>query len=182
MPTLPAVTRRDENESISTRRRWLAVLLATVLMFISHVLFIYALVAVSGDETIFAGALFGIGLGLVPGVFAVAAFVSQNPRAFLSTLGASALWFVVTLPLGVANLPTGLVAGYGAGGVVAFRLGAVHTRMSRAIAVIVCVVYVIALQRLLPEVGLFAGAPLPFVAIVLADIYREKNAEEDVSL
>lgn len=159
----------------------MAVLLATVLMFISHVLFIYAFVAASGDETIFAGALLGIGLGLVPGVFAVAAFVSQNPRALLSTVMATALWLAVTLPLGVANLPTGLVAGYGAGGIFAFRLGPVHTRRSRLIAVALCVVYVIALQRLLPEVGLFAGAPLPFVAIVLADIYREKNVGDDVN-
>lgn len=156
-------------------------LLATVLMFLSHVLFIYALVAVSGDETIFAGALLGIGLGLVPGVFAVAAFVSQNPRALLSTLGASALWLVATLPIGVANLPAGLVAGYGAGGIFAFRLAPVHSRKSRGIAVIICVIYVIALQRLLPEVGLFAGAPLPFLAIALADLYRERNAEEAVS-
>jgi len=159
----------------------LAVLLATVLMFISHVLFIYAFVAAAGDETIFAGALLGIGLGLVPGVFAVAAFVSQNPRALLSTLGGSALWLAITLPIGVANLPTGLVAGYGAGGIFAFRLGPVHTRRSRLIAVLLCVVYVIALQRILPEVGLFAGAPLPFVAIVLADIYRERNVGDAVN-
>lgn len=156
-------------------------LLATALMFLSHVLFIYALAAVSGDETIFAGALFGIGLGLVPGVFAVAAFVSQNPRAFLSTLGGSALWLVVTLPLAVISLPTGLVAGYGAGGIFAFRLAPVHSRKSRTLAVILCVVYVVALQRLLPEVGLFAGAPLPFLAIALADLYRERNAEEAIS-
>jgi hypothetical protein len=49
------------------------------------------------------------------------------------------------------------------------------------IAVGLCVVYVIALQRLLPEVGLFAGAPLPFVAIILADLYREKNFGDDVT-
>lgn len=156
----------------------LAFLLATVLMFASYLLFIYALVAASGEETVFAGALLGIGLGLVPAVFLVAAFVSNNPRAAASTLAAIALWLVVTLPLGLINLPTGLVAGYGAGGIVAFRLGPVHTRKSRVIAVALVIVYTLALQRLLPEVGLFAGAPLPFIGIAIADEYRTRLSRD----
>jgi hypothetical protein len=161
-------------ERRSSRRRWLAVIVATILMVLSYVMFIYALVAASGDEVTFAGGLLGIALGLVPAVFATAAFVSNNERALLSTFGATGLWLILTLTLGLGSLPVGLVAGYGAGGVIAFRLGPSHTRSSRTFAVALCAVYTLVLQRLLPEVGLFAGAPLPFAAIVAADIYREK--------
>lgn len=148
-------------------------------MVLSYVMFIYALVAASGDEVVFAGGLLGIALGLVPAVFAVAAFVSNNPRSLLSVLGASALWLVVTLIIGAGSLPVGLVAGYGAGGVLAFRLGPDHTRSSRTVAVVLCATYTLVLQRLLPEVGLFAGAPLPFAAIAAADLYRERFFKEE---
>lgn len=143
-------------------------------MVLSYLLFIYAFAAASGEETVYAGALLGIALGLVPGVFAVAAFLSANPRTLLSTIGATALWFVVAGPIGIGSLPAGLVAGFGAGGVFAYRLGTEHTRGSRVTAVAITVVYVLLLQRLMPEVGLFAGAPLPFLAIALADLYRER--------
>lgn len=158
----------------SARRRWLAILLATVLMVLSYLLFIYALAAASGEETVYAGALLGIGMGLVPGVFAVAGFVSAHPRTLMATIGATALWFVIAGPIGIGSLPAGLVAGFGAGGVFAFRLGPEHSRRSRVIAVIITVVYVLILQRVMPEVGLFAGAPLPFLAIGLADLYKER--------
>jgi hypothetical protein len=147
------------------------------MMLASYLMFIWALVAAGGEETTFAGGLFGIALGLVPGVFAVAAFVSQNPRSLASTLVATLLWFVFAIPIGIGNVPTGLVAGFGAGGVVAFRISPDHMRRSRIIAIGITVVYTIAMQRLLPRVGLFAAAPLPFLAIALADIYDERFAE-----
>jgi len=155
----------------------LAVLLATIMMLASYLMFIWALAAASGDETVFAGGLFGIALGLVPGAFAVAAFVSQNVRATSSTLLATLIWFVVAVPIGIGDVPTGLVAGFGAGGVVAFRLPPGRGRRSRVVAILIAVVYAIVLQRLLPEVGLFAAAPLPFLAIALADLYDERFAE-----
>lgn len=160
----------------SAKRRWLGVLLATVLMVMSYLLFVYAFAAASGDETAYAGALLGIALGLVPGVFAVAAFMSAHQKTLLATLGATALWFVIAGPIGIASLPAGLVAGFGAGGVFAFRLGPEHTRASRTTAVVITVIYVLLLQRFMPEVGLFAGAPLAFLAIALADLYKERFA------
>lgn len=155
--------------------------LATVLMVLSYIMFVYALVAASGDELVFAGGLLGIALGLVPGVFAVAAFVSNNPKSLTSNLGASAIWLVVTGVIGAGSLPVGLVAGYGAGGVIAFRLGTHSTRKSRVLAVAICAAYTLILQRVLPEAGLFAGAPLPFAAVALADYYRERFADRALS-
>jgi hypothetical protein len=178
----PAVP--DPNKSrASVRRRWLAVLLATLLMIGSFVLFIYALAAASGDETGYAGGLIGIGLGLVPGVFAVAAWVSQNPHVIRSTLLASCLWLVIALVVGYVSLPIGLVAAYGAGGIVAFRLRPDNSRGARVIAVTICVIYTGVLLAFSTAAGLFAGAPLPFLAIALADLYRERAAHQsdDVS-
>ena len=172
------MTKGNDREP-SERRRWLAVLLGTVMLLTSYLMFIWSFVAASGDETTFAGGLFGIALGLVPAVFAVAAFVSMNPRTMAATIGATVLWLVVTVPIAIGNLPTGLVAGYGAGGVIAFRLGNHHSRRGRIIAVSITVFYTMLLQRFVPTVGIFAAAPLPFLAVALADVYAERFGEPE---
>lgn len=151
------------------------------MLLASYLMFVWSFIVASGQETTFAGGLFGIALGLVPGVFAVAAFVSVNPRVVAATLIATIIWLVVTVPIAIGNIPTGLVAGFGAGGVIAFRLGERNTRGSRVVAVLITVFYTMVLQRFLPTVGLFAAAPLPFLAIALADIYKERLSEPESS-
>lgn len=147
-------------------------------MIAVYVVFVYSLAAASGEEGILAGGLLGIGLGLVPGVFAVAAFVSQNPSVIGSTLKATGLWVLMTAIL-FFDLPTALVAGFGAGGVVAFGKSGEATYRSRGIAVAACVLYTFLLNRISPEFGLFAGAPLPFLAIGFADMYMSKAVGSD---
>jgi hypothetical protein len=173
----------DKQERSNLRRRWLAVLLATVLMIGSFVLFVYSLAAASGNENAFAGGLLGIGLGLVPAVFAVAAWASQNPNTVRSVVFATLLFFAAFLLIGYFSLPVALVAGYGAGGVVAFRLAPENSRRTRAIAVALCVIYTGALLTFSTALGLFAGAALPFLSIALADTYEERGKEpsEEVS-
>jgi hypothetical protein len=144
-------------------------------MIATYFVFLYSLVVASGEEAVFAGGLLGIGLGLVPGVFFVSAFVSQNRAVFRSTLKATGLWGIIVLVL-FFDLPTGLVAGFGAGGIVAFRLGENNSYRARALAIGICVAYTFVLLRLAPQIGLFAGAPLPFLAIGLADMYTERAA------
>lgn len=168
----------QQRDQRGLRRRWLSVILATVLLLASFLMFVWAATAASGEETVFAGGLIGIGLGLVPAVFAVAAWVSGNPHALGATLFASGLWFAATLILAFISLPVALVAGYGAGGVVAFRLRENNSRRTRIIAVAICVLYAWAMLRFSTALGLFAGAPLPFVAIALADVYEERAAED----
>lgn len=148
--------------------------LSTALMVASYLMFLYGLSAVSGQETTFGGGLIGIALGLVPGVFAVAALVSQRERPVSATMAAMALWFVVTAPLALADIPVALVAGFGAGGIVALRKRTANRTTYRIVAVLITVVYTLALRALLPEVGLFAGSALPLLAITAADIYTEK--------
>ena len=143
----------------------------------SFVLFVYSLAAASGNENAYAGGLLGIGLGLVPAVFAAAAWTSQNPNTVKSVVLATGIWFAVFLLIGYFSLPVALVAGYGAGGVVAFRLGPENSRRTRAIAVALCVIYTGALLTFSTALGLFAGAALPFVSIALADMYEERGEE-----
>lgn len=144
-------------------------------MLFSYTMFIYTLAALSGDEVVFAGGLLGIALGLVPAVFVVAAFVSQNPETVISTLKATGIWVAVMLPIGFFDVPIALVAAFGAGGVVAIRMREPHDWQSRSIAVALCVVWTIILRQAAPQLGLFAGAPLPFLAITAADLLREKK-------
>lgn len=170
------MSKAKETQEPSEKRRWLAILLTTALMIAVYAIFIYSLAAASGDEVIFAGGLLGIGLGLVPGVFAVAAFVSQHPTVVKATLKASGLWVLAVLVF-FFDLPTGLVAGFGAGGVVAFRLGKANSYRVRSVAVALCAIYTFLVLRISPELGLFAGAPLPFIVIGFADMYTERSAE-----
>jgi hypothetical protein len=166
-----------EKREPTEKRRWLAVLLTTGLMIVVYIVFIYSLAAVSGDEVVFAGGLLGIGIALVPAVFAAAAFVSQNPHSVKATLKATGLWVLAVL-IFFFDLPTGLVAGFGAGGVVALRLGPANSYRARAVAVALCVVYTFLMLRISPELGLFAGAPLPFIVIAFADIYTERASSQ----
>jgi hypothetical protein len=144
------------------------------MMLASYLMFLWALVVAAGDETTFAGGILGVGLGLVPAVFAVAAWVSQHPHALGATLAACGFWLLVVVPLGIFNLPLGLVAGFGVGGIAAFRLGPHADRKSRFVAIGLTVLYTLALQVLFPAIALFGSAPLTFIAIALADTYRER--------
>lgn len=145
-------------------------------MFFSYVLMIYALAAVSNDETTFAGGVVGVAIGLVPAVFFVASTVSNRVRPIRATVLAVATWVVVTGAVAFVDVPTALVAGFGAGGVVAFHRRPSATVASRLLAVAGCALYVLVLQWLFAPAGLMVGSVLPFVAIGVADWIREREA------
>ncbi len=161
----------------SLARKWLSIAAATVLLLISYALILLPIMAGPDDGAEAFGASLGVGLALVPLVFMVAAFVSQNERAALSIVKASGLWALITFPIAyygliVGLLPlfiAGLVAGYGAGGIVAFRLEGQHSRPRRIVAVALTVLYTYAIVTISPVAGLFGGAVMPFVAIAFAD-------------
>ena len=155
---------------------WLAVSLATALMFFSYTLFMFGLAAASEDETAFSGGLIGIALGLVPGVFLAAAGLSRHERAIRASFLATLLWLTITLPVAIFDVPTGLVAGFGAGGIVALHHPGNHTALLRVGAVAVCVAYTFLVQRIVPAAGIMVGAITPFAAIALADALQENEA------
>jgi uncharacterized integral membrane protein len=150
----------------------------------AYVMFIFSFTTMTSEESVFAGGLLGIALGLPPVVFFVASFVSNNPTSIRSSLIAWGLWLIPVLVIGLFDLATGLVAGFGAGGVVALRMEKSASRLARVGAVVACAVYTYIVQRIAPEFGLFAGAPLPFLAIAAVDSYVERfgpPAPADVS-
>jgi hypothetical protein len=82
--------------------------------------------------------------------------------------------------LAFVDVPTALVGGFGAGGIVAFHRGEHATVASRAIAVAICAGYVLILQWLFSPAGLMVGSVLPFLAIGIADSIREREALADI--
>ena len=159
----------------------MAIGISTVILFFSYTMFIFGFAAASEGETAFAGGLIGIATGLVPAVLGCLAAVSQREKSIRTALVASFLWLTVGAPIAILDIPSGLVAGFGAGGLVALRRDPASTLSSRAAAVAVCVVYVFVLGRIIPAAALMVGAVLPFAAIGVADsiMEREAAAESD---
>ncbi len=163
-------------------RRWFAIGLATVFMFMSYTMLIFGFAAASEDEIGFGGGLIGIAFGLVPGVFGITAGVSNHEHSIRATLVATALWVVVGLPIAIFDLPTGLVAGFGAGGIVAFHRSPRHSLRYRMVAVVICVAYTFIVQRISPAAGLMVGSVSPLFAIAGADALREREVEASAAV
>jgi hypothetical protein len=72
---------------------------------------------------------------------------------------------------------TGLIAGAGAGGIVALRMDLVHTVRPRVVAVVAVSLYCFVLLRTVSEVALLIGPALPFTALGIADHLSERRAE-----
>jgi hypothetical protein len=72
---------------------------------------------------------------------------------------------------------TGLIAGAGAGGIVALRMDLAHILRYRVIAVVAVTLYCFLLLRTVSEVALLIGPALPFSALGVADHLSERRAE-----
>jgi hypothetical protein len=72
---------------------------------------------------------------------------------------------------------TGLVAGIGAGGIVALRTDAEGTWKARAIGVLSVSVYAFVMVRLVPDVALLLAPTLPFTCLGVADHLAERRRE-----
>jgi len=158
----------------------MAIGISTVVLFFSYTMFILAFAAASeGEEGAFSGGILGIALGLVPTVFVCLAVVSQRERALRGAAFATVLWVAVGGPIAIVDLPAGLVAGYGAGAVVAFRRDDLHRVAFRVWSVAICTAYVLLLGRIIPEAALMVGAVLPFLAVGVADSISEREAGQE---
>jgi hypothetical protein len=74
-----------------------------------------------------------------------------------------------------ADAVTGIVAGVGAGGVVALRADVDHNWRARALAVVFAVVYVFVLVRMASALALLPAPIFPFTAIGVADHLSERR-------
>jgi hypothetical protein len=72
---------------------------------------------------------------------------------------------------------TGLIAGVGAGGILALRMDLTHTTRARVIAVAAVTVYCFFLLRTMSEVALLIGPALPLTGLGIADHLSERRAE-----
>lgn len=168
-------------EPLTPQRKWRAIAVATILLVPAF----WALLAglVSGSDVARGGpnpaAAFALGLALIPFVFILLAFLSQHPGAPGAVVKAMGLAFLVGIPISAlaGDGATGIVAGVGAGGVIALRSDPAHTWRSRAVAVLIATVYTFVLVRTAGPVALLAAPALPLTGIGIADHLAERKQE-----
>ncbi len=161
------------------RKRWRAIVLATLLLVPAYWFIVNGLVATAVAPARGPVALIAFGLAVLPFVFILLAFVSEHPRAPGAALRAMGLALLVGIPASAlaGDGVTGLVAGVGAGGVAALRADLAHDWKPRALAVLAISFMVFVLLRTAPVLGLLLAPALPFTAIGIADHLSERRGE-----
>lgn len=178
-------------ERISTRRKWAAIGVATLLLSGSFWAVLLAFRAWLGDltsEEIEAGVdvpfTTGVVLSLVgafalmAAAFAALAVISRHPHRLrgvaLATLLGGGMW--LWLPFLVGEPVTPMVAGFAAGGVSALRAEPEHSVGRRALAALLITAYTFLLLRFTPLVGVLTAPLLALPAIAWADVLAERRA------
>ena len=155
--------------------------MATVILMASYWLMIFAFVAAGADNGPPPGPPFALGLALVPFVFVALAVISRQPALGGATVAAMLLAVAVALPVsGLAgDAVTGLVAGFGAGGVVALRREVQHSWRARSWAVVLVSTFILVVLRLIPLVGVILAPIITLPSVGAADIYIDYRAEQE---
>jgi hypothetical protein len=167
---------------LSPQRKWRAIAVATVLLVVAFWSMLAGVVAGSTDEAGGAehpAALVAFGLALVPFVFIALALLSEHPAAPGAVLRATGLSIVVGIVVSAvaADAVTGVVAGVGAGGVVALRRDDGHSWQARAWGVALAAAYAFLLARTAGAIVLLPAPLLPFTAIGVADHVAERRLQ-----
>jgi hypothetical protein len=172
------------DEALSPRLKWRAITLATLVLVPGFWALLTGLVAAAADDQVNAPnatAALAIGLAVTPFAFLVLAVMSQQrhvPRAVLKAMGISLL-VCLTVAVVAMDAVTAMVAGAGAGGVVALRLDSPQSYRSRAMAVFLVTVYTFLLVRFLGAPTLLFAPVLSFTSIGVADHITERRRERD---
>jgi hypothetical protein len=166
-------------EPLTARRKWRAILLATLVLTPGYWALLAGLVAVGSnkDGGPFAVPYIAFGLALMPFVFVVLAFLSEHPRAPGAVVKAMVLTLVVGIPISAvaADAVTGLVAGLGAGGIAALRSDIGDETKRRVIAVVIVSAATFVLLRSAPEIAVLLAPVFPFTSIGVADHLSERR-------
>ena len=165
---------------LSPRRKWRAILLATLLLVPGYWAMLAGVVAVASDDgggVGYPGAYIAFGLALVPFVFVVLAFLSEHPRAPGAVVKAMVLALLVGIPVSAiaADAVTGFVAGVGAGGLVALRPEVVQGWRPRVVALAAATAWAFLAVRTVPEVAVLLAPVVPFTSIGVADHLAERR-------
>ena len=166
-------------------RKWRAITLATLVLVPAFWALLAGLVAGATED---AGepngpVLIAFGLALVPFVFVALAFLSEHPRAPGAVVRAMGLCLLVGIPASAlaADAVTGIVAGVGAGGVVALRADEPHRGRARVWAVVVAALYAFVLVRTVGALALLSAPVVPCTAIGVADHLSERRRAYEAS-
>ena len=185
--------RRDPGagaDPLPPQRKWRAITLATLLLVPAFWAMLAGLVSVASDDgeatadAPQAAAALAFGLALIPFVFVVLAFLSEQPRPPTAVLKAMGLCLLVGIPVSAlaADAVTGIVAGAGAGGIVALRADTPDGWKARAVAVMIGAAYTFVLVRVVGAVALLPAPVFPFTGIGVADHFVEwRQAQPDRS-
>jgi hypothetical protein len=167
------------------QRKWLAILVATLLLVPAFWSLLAGLVAAASDDPDApnAAAAMAFGLALIPFVFVALAFMSEHPRAPGAVLRAMGLALLVGIPVSAlaGDAVTGIVAGVGAGGVAALRMDNDETVRARALAVLFAAAYAFVLTRVAGGLVLLPAPIFPLTAIGIADHLSERNRQRERS-
>jgi hypothetical protein len=171
-------------EPITPQRKWRAITVATVVLAPAFWSLMVGLVSAGSDEPGRPAAAPAIAFGLcvIPFVFIVLAFMSEHPSAPSAALKAMGMCLLIGIPVSgfAGDAVTGIVAGVGAGGVIALRRDALHSYRARAVGVAIAAGYTFVLVRFAGPAVLIAAPVFPFTALGLADHYSEWRAEREV--
>jgi hypothetical protein len=173
-------------EPLSPQRKWQTITIGTLVLLPGYWALLAALVADASDGTAESTAdapnvpaAFAFGLALIPFVFCVLAFMSQHPRAAGAVVKAMGMAILVGVPASAiaGDAVTGIVAGVGAGGIVALRADVAHSTKTRAIAVAIAAAYTFVLVRTVGPIALLPVAVFPLTGIGIADHLSERRQE-----
>lgn len=171
-------------EPLSPQQKWKTITIATLLLVPAYWALLGGLVAEATDDTKShvgqpnTAAAFALGLAIIPFVFIVLAFMSGHPKAPGAVVKAMTLSVLVGIPVSAlaGDAVTGIVAGVGAGAIVALRMDADHNWRTRAVAVAIASIYTFALVRTAGAMALLAAPVLPLTGIGVADHLAERRA------
>ncbi|HMK11426.1 MAG TPA: hypothetical protein VK461_07580 [Acidimicrobiales bacterium] len=171
---------------LSPQQKWKAITIGTLVLLPAFWGMLIGLVSVASDDpkgVTNPAAFIAFGLALVPFAFLVLAFVSGHPNAPMATVKAMGLFLLIGIPVSAiaADAVTGLVAGAGAGGVVALRMGEVGTWKTRALGVAFACAYTLVLARAAGAIVLISVPAFPFTSIGLADHLAERRQERKLT-
>jgi hypothetical protein len=170
---------------LSPQRKWRAITIATLVLVPGFWALLMAWVADVGDDSATDSAsapngaiALAVGLAVVPFVFVVLAFLSEHPAPAAAVLKAMGLTLLVGIPVwAFADAVTGIVAGVGAGGIVALRMDEPQNRRARAVAVTFASLYTMIMLLLAGPIVLLPAPVFPLTAIGIADHLAERAAE-----
>ncbi|HEY8527507.1 MAG TPA: hypothetical protein VIL48_21265 [Acidimicrobiales bacterium] len=172
-------------EPLSPRRKWQAITVATLILVPGYWALLAGLVAAADSGSSAAAphpvAALALGLAVVPFVFVVLAFMTGHPGAPGAVLRAMGLSLLVAVLVSAfaGDGVSGIVAGVGAGGIVALRRDEPHTWQARALGVAVAVLYTFVLVRVVGALALLPAPVFPLTAIGFADHLAEWRAERE---